>query len=130
MKTRTPKRFGQAAARGASNTRNTHEAATARTAAIYSAVSAIPRGRVATYGQIAELVGIPAGHRLVARAMRTCPPGLPWQRVVGRKDARRAQINLLDPEHAAQQRQMLEAEHVQFDDNGYIVLRRFGWLPT
>jgi methylated-DNA-protein-cysteine methyltransferase-like protein len=101
----------------------------ARAAAIYAVVKAIPRGRVATYGQIAELADMPAGHRLVARAMRTCPDGLPWQRVVGRKDARRAQINVQDPEHAALQRKLLEAERVLFDDNGCIVLKTFGWLP-
>ena len=52
----------------------------------------------------ALLAGIPRGHRRVARAMRFCPSGLPWQRVVGKKDARRAQINIQDPEHAARQR--------------------------
>ena len=97
--------------------------------AIYAVVRAIPRGKVATYGQIAELAGIPAGHRVVARAMRACPPKLPWQRVVGKKDARRAQINVQDPEHAALQRDLLTAEGVAFDDNGFIVLARSGWLP-
>lgn len=97
---------------------------------IYAAVRAIPRGRVLTYGQVAELAGLPRGHRIVARAMRMCPEGLPWQRVVGRKDAQRAQINVQDAEHAARQRALLRAEHVVFDDNGYIVLSRFGWLPT
>jgi len=98
--------------------------------AIYEVVAAIPRGRVATYGQVAELAGLPNGHRRVARAMRCCPEKLPWQRVVGRKDARRAQINLLDPEHAAKQRRLLEAERVSFDEAGFIPLRRFGWLPV
>jgi methylated-DNA-protein-cysteine methyltransferase-like protein len=97
---------------------------------IFAVVRAIPRGRVATYGQIAELAGIASGHRVVARAMRTCPSGLPWQRVVGKKDARRAQINLYDPEHAALQRALLKAEGVAFDANGFIVLRQSGWLPT
>jgi methylated-DNA-protein-cysteine methyltransferase related protein len=101
-----------------------------RTAEIYRAVRAIPRGRVATYGQLAELAGLHNGHRIVARALRTCPAGLPWHRVVGRKDARRAQINLQDPEHATRQRKLLEAERVAFDDNGYIVLVRYGWLPS
>ena len=102
------------------------------TAAIYKVVKAIPRGRVATYGQVAELAGLPSGHRRVARAMKHCPERLrlPWQRVVGRKDARRAQIAIQDSEHAALQRSLLEAEKVSFDDAGYIVLRRFGWLPT
>jgi methylated-DNA-protein-cysteine methyltransferase-like protein len=96
---------------------------------IYRVIKAIPRGRVATYGQIAELAGILRGHRIVARAMRTCPAGLPWQRVVGKKDARRAQVNLQDAEHARIQRKKLESEGVAFDENGFIVLARFGWLP-
>lgn len=100
------------------------------TRAIYAVVAAIPRGYVATYGQVAELAGLPNGHRRVARAMRFCPDGLPWQRVVGRKDARRGQISIQDPEHAATQRDLLEAERVSFDDSGFIALRRYGWLPT
>jgi methylated-DNA-protein-cysteine methyltransferase-like protein len=100
------------------------------TAAIYEVVAAIPRGAVATYGQVAELAGLPRGHRRVARAMRFCPAGLPWQRVVGRKDARRAQINIQDPESASKQRALLKAEKVSFDADGFIALRRFGWLPT
>ena len=102
----------------------------ALSAAIYAVVRAIPRGRVATYGQVAELAGLPSGHRRVARAMKTCPASLPWQRVVGRKDARRAHVAIMDCEHAALQRRLLEAENVCFDEAGYIVLRRYGWLPT
>ena len=108
----------------------TAEGPEAVTAAIYAVVRAIPRGRVATYGQVAELAGLRSGHRRVARAMKYCPPNLPWQRVVGRKDARRAQVAIVDSEHASLQRALLEAEKVSFDDAGYIVLRRFGWLPT
>jgi methylated-DNA-protein-cysteine methyltransferase-like protein len=96
---------------------------------IYEVVAAIPRGAVATYGQVAELAGLPNGHRRVARAMRVCPEDLPWQRVVGRKDTRRAQIAIQDAEHAAQQRALLQAERVSFDADGFIPLRRFGWLP-
>jgi methylated-DNA-protein-cysteine methyltransferase-like protein len=96
---------------------------------IYTVVRAIPRGKVASYGQVAELAGIRAGHRVVARAMRSCPDKLPWQRVVGKKDSRRAQINVQDAEHAALQRRLLEAEGVVFDDAGFIVLQQFGWLP-
>ncbi len=97
--------------------------------AIYAVVRAIPRGKVATYGQIAELAGIPNGHRIAARCMRSCPAQLPWHRVVGKKDARRAQINLQDPEHVAVQRRKLEREGVRFDDNGFISLLVSGWLP-
>jgi methylated-DNA-protein-cysteine methyltransferase related protein len=98
--------------------------------AIYAVVRAIPRGKVATYGQVAELAGIARGHRIAARAMQTCPSGLPWQRVVGKKDARRAQINIAEPDHGALQRRLLEREGVVFDASGFIVLARHGWLPT
>jgi methylated-DNA-protein-cysteine methyltransferase-like protein len=97
---------------------------------IYDVVRAIPKGRVATYGQVAELAGIYRGHRVVARAMRSCPARLPWQRVVGKKDARRAQINIADHEHGALQRRLLDREGVRFDASGYIVLRQYGWLPS
>lgn len=92
-------------------------------------VEAIPRGRVATYGEVAELAGLPSGHRQVARAMRGCPERLPWQRVVGKQDARRAKIAILDPELASVQRHLLEAEGVVFDARGFIPLRDHGWLP-
>ena len=95
--------------------------------AIYAVVRSIPRGKVATYGQIAELAGIRAGHRIAARAMRECPPGLPWQRVVGKKDARRAQVAIGQPEHAAHQRKLLEREGVRFDARGRVDLERHGW---
>ncbi|HMI90163.1 MAG TPA: DUF1801 domain-containing protein [Polyangiales bacterium] len=97
---------------------------------IYAVVRAIPRGKVATYGQIGELAGIAAGHRVVASAMRTCPDGLPWYRVVGKKDARRAQISVQDPEHVALQRKLLAREGVKFDLGGYIPLKTAGWLPA
>lgn len=100
------------------------------TAAIYEVVKRVPRGRVITYGQIAELAGIARGHRIAARAMRTCPAGLPWQRVVGKKDARRAQVSILDEEHAQLQRRLLIKEGVKLDDAGCISLRDYGWLPT
>lgn len=96
---------------------------------IYAIVRSIPRGRVATYGQVAELAGASNGHRIVARAMRSCPDRLPWQRVVGKKDARRAQVSIDDPDHASLQRGLLESEGVVFDERGFIPLGRFAWLP-
>jgi methylated-DNA-protein-cysteine methyltransferase-like protein len=54
---------------------------------VYEAVRAIPRGRVATYGQVARLVGVPRGARAVGWALRALDPrrerGVPWHRVVG-----------------------------------------------
>lgn len=101
-----------------------------RESPIYAVVRVIPRGRVATYGEVAELAGIPRGHRVVARAMQSCPESLPWYRVVGKKDARRAQISIADPDHAEIQRARLEAEAVELDENGCIPLSRFGMLHT
>ena len=50
--------------------------------AVYKLVGEIPRGRVATYGQIAAILGWPRAARAVGYAMRHCPPGVPWHRVV------------------------------------------------
>jgi methylated-DNA-protein-cysteine methyltransferase-like protein len=97
--------------------------------AIHAVVRAIHRGKVATYGEVAELAGIPSGHRVAARVMRSCPERLPWQRVIAKKDARRGQISIDDPEHAALQRALLEAEGIVFDANGFISLAQFGWRP-
>jgi methylated-DNA-protein-cysteine methyltransferase-like protein len=56
-------------------------------ARVYAAVRAIPRGRVATYGQVAAFVGVPRGARAVGWALRALSPPLaravPWHRVVG-----------------------------------------------
>ena len=50
--------------------------------AVYRLVEEIPRGRVATYGQLAAILGWPRAARAVGYAMRHCPTGLPWHRVV------------------------------------------------
>lgn len=56
-------------------------------ALVYAAVRALPRGRVATYGEIARLLGQPRGARAVGWALRALRPGhrppVPWHRVVG-----------------------------------------------
>ena len=46
---------------------------------VYDIVSQIPRGKVVSYGQIARLLCRPRAAREVGRAMRFCPPDLPWQ---------------------------------------------------
>jgi len=95
---------------------------------IYALVRLIPRGRVVTYGELAELASMPRGHRIVARAMRACPARLPWQRVIGKQDARRGRISIGDPEHARLQRALLARDGVKFDAGGFVPLRQFGWL--
>lgn len=55
-----------------------------RDAAFVKVIRSIPRGRVATYGQVAAAAGYPLYHRAVARLLRTSPPErVPWQRVLG-----------------------------------------------
>lgn len=96
-------------------------------ARIYSVVKRIPRGRVATYGQIAALAGMPGAPRQVGYALNSIPDGvrLPWQRVINAQGtiSRRA-----DPEDEARQRTLLEAEGVRFD-KGRVDLERYLWRP-
>lgn len=86
----------------------------------------IPRGRVATYGQLADLCGL-AGHaRLVGYAMSALEDGrVPWHRVINGQ----GRISPRDPTCARQQRRLLEAEGVQFDARGRVALERFRWRP-
>jgi len=84
---------------------------------IYEVVRRIPPGKVATYGQIARLVGRPRAARLVGWAMRATPEGsgLAWHRVLNARGA----ISLEpDSEAAVAQRLRLEEEGVVFDERG------------
>jgi methylated-DNA-protein-cysteine methyltransferase-like protein len=98
---------------------------------IYEVVRRIPRGRVATYGQVAELAGMPGAARVAGAAMRASAPehGLPWQRVVGKKGRGMGKISILDPVGAGIQRSMLEQEGVELTAGGGIRLADYGWLP-
>ena len=89
-------------------------------------VSRIPRGRVATYGQIARLAGLRGQARLVGYAMHALPAGtrVPWQRVVNA----RGEISLPGAS-AVRQRKLLEGEGVRFDQRGRIDLDSFLWQP-
>ena len=81
-----------------------------RDAAISRAIRQIPRGKVATYGQVAAAAGYPLYHRQVAQLLRKVPAGsLPWQRVLGSGGAIK-----LHGEAALEQRMRLEMEGVRF----------------
>jgi methylated-DNA-protein-cysteine methyltransferase-like protein len=56
-----------------------------RRAPVFQAIAQIPKGNVATYGQIASLAGMPGSARYVGYCLRSLPKGskLPWQRVIG-----------------------------------------------
>ena len=98
---------------------------------IHAVIRTIPRGTVATYGQVAELAGIPGGARIAAAALKTSKPGdqLPWQRVVGKAGKLRGRIAIHDPVGAAIQRELLERERVTIGETGLIALDVHGWLP-
>src|ERR1044071_5611516 len=91
---------------------------------IYKVVRKIPRGTVATYGQVAELAGIPGGARVAGAALKTSKPAdrLPWRRVIGKASKLRGRIAIHDPVGAAVQRQLLEDEGVSIGDTGLVAL--------
>jgi methylated-DNA-protein-cysteine methyltransferase-like protein len=99
---------------------------------IYAVIRRVPKGYVATYGQIAELAGIPGGARVAGASLKVSKPGdrLPWQRIVGKASRTRGRIAIYDPVGAAIQRQLLEEEGVTIGDTGLIDLGVYGWLPT
>lgn len=88
---------------------------------VYDLVSRIPEGRVASYGQIARMLGRPHAAREVGWAMRCCPDGLPWQRVV------MADGSIAGGDFADMRRAMLEAEGVAFLLNGKVDMTVCRW---
>ena len=98
---------------------------------IWSVVRRIPRGRVATYGQVARIAGRPRQPRMVGYALHALPDALatavPWQRVInaqGRISLRRFAGS------DAVQRKLLEREGVVFDARARVDFERFGWRPA
>ena len=97
-------------------------------AKIEATVKCIPRGRVATYGQIAALAGIPRNARQVGSVLRNLPENakVPWHRVVnscGRISDRD------DGTFAGLQRHLLAEEGVEFDHKDRIDLTTVQWRP-
>jgi methylated-DNA-protein-cysteine methyltransferase-like protein len=92
-------------------------------------VRRIPRGRVATYGQVADLAGLPGHARQVGYALHALSDGsaLPWHRVVNAVGA----ISLRAvPGFELEQRLRLEAEGVTFNARGRVPLARYRWAGT
>jgi methylated-DNA-protein-cysteine methyltransferase-like protein len=92
---------------------------------IYEIVRQIPPGRVATYGQIARIVG-GCTPRLVGYAMAAVPfwVDVPWHRVINSKGE--VSMRSHSDGHVAQ-RNMLESEGIVFDDTGRTDLSEYGW---
>ena len=97
---------------------------------IHAVVVRIPRGRVMTYGDVAGAAGMPRAARVVGYAMRALNERLPWQRVIGRRNATTGHVTIKDPVGGAVQRQILEKEGVRFSGSGGIDLGAFGWGPA
>lgn len=96
---------------------------------IYDVVRQIPVGRVATYGQVAALAGLPRRARLVGYALHALPETttLPWHRVVNARGALSLERRAVGG--GLVQRFRLEAEGVEFDGGGRLPLGTFGWRP-
>ena len=94
---------------------------------VITLIKNIPRGKVATYGQIAEYAGSPRAARQVAYILHSSSEreDLPWHRVINSKGG----ISLKPRAGYELQKQMLKAEGISFDQEGCIDIKRFGWLP-
>lgn len=99
---------------------------------VYNVVRRIPRGKVASYGQVAALLGSPRSAQQVGWALNALKPGttVPWQRVLNHEgritiENARATKDL--------QARLLQAEGVAVtfrDGNFWVDLTRFGWQPS
>ncbi len=95
---------------------------------VYRVVACIPEGKVATYGQIAALLGYPRRARIVGWAMANVPShmNLPCHRVVSKK-------GILAPHYVfggrEVQRALLEKEGITFLKDGSINMKEHGWQP-
>jgi len=101
---------------------------------VWDIVARIPGGKVLTYGSIGAMIRRPKGIRAryysaakarwVGSAMASCPPGLPWHRVINSQ----GKISVRSGnDHHLLQRKLLEKEGVRFDHVGRIELEKYFW---
>ena len=86
---------------------------------VYEIVEQIPYGMVMSYGQIAKILGRPRAAREVGWAMRHCPEGLPWQRVV------MADGSITGGVYAEERKNLLESEGVAFLSDGRVNMKDY-----
>lgn len=96
---------------------------------IYAAVRRVPRGKVATYGQIAEIAGLQGHARQVGYAMAAlhASSALPWHRIINAQG--RVSMRSAGAGSTIVQRQLLEREGILFDEGGRVSLARDRWKP-
>jgi methylated-DNA-protein-cysteine methyltransferase related protein len=94
---------------------------------IYAVVRRIPAGKVATYGQVAELAGLERHARMAGYALHALPDHttVPWHRVINAQG--RLSLRADGEGSVLRQRFLLEEEGVVFDLSGRVSLKRFGW---
>ena len=97
-------------------------------ARICAVIRRIPKGWVATYGQVAAMAGLPRRARLVGHVLQHLDPttDIPWHRVVNATG--RVSYALSRNGNDALQKRLLEKEGVEFDDRNRFNLERFRWL--
>jgi len=100
---------------------------------VYQLVKQIPKGKVATYGQIAALIGSPRSARMVGWAMHAMDGGrleeIPWQRVINREGRISTTCEVHPPQEQAR---LLKKDGVRVDlksNNYYIDLDKYLWNP-
>lgn len=98
---------------------------------IYQTVRKIPAGKVATYGQIADLAGLYGKARLVGYAMfqiDTVSDDIPWHRVINAK----GEVSYSSSREGGDylQKHMLEQEGIKFNSAGKINLSQYQWKPN
>ena len=91
---------------------------------VYDIVGKIPLGKVVSYGQIARMLGKPRAAREVGWAMRCCPEGLPWQRVV------MADGSITGGIYAEMRKALLADEGVIFLTDTRVDMNTCCWLPA
>lgn len=102
-------------------------------AEVWNIISRIPRGKVASYGQIAKMLQPPTGINAetyleygalwVSNAVASSPSEIPWQRVVNSK----GEITERDKVEAKRHQLLLEDEGVPFNPRGRIDMKKHGW---
>ena len=98
-------------------------------AEVYRLVKKIPKGRVATYGQIASLISTPRAARVVGFALRQLPANIPWQRVINSRGMISIE-NLNCPKSL--QAQLLKKEGIIVtlqEENYWVDLKKYQWQP-
>ena len=95
---------------------------------IYSVLQQIPKGTVATYGQIATLAGKPGGARYIGTLLSKLPKNtqLPWHRVINAKGELSFPLNT---QAYNTQRKRLEKESIVFNQNNKVSLKTYQWQP-